>query len=208
MKKAEWIDYIKLHVGKIDPTRKFHKGMIEHALAIAYENLAYNTYRKRPYELDTLTVPESLTVQYDSAMGRYYVELDYEPILLDRVGSGVVSIVYPLEDYYFVPAYLNEVKHILRSEVMAVSDEIMFTVLGTKIYFINIPSDLSGATLVVNTIKPLMEFGMNDNIPIPASQTKVFFEMVLQMLQVVIPEQTLNNNTDTSYGTARSDKAE
>jgi len=208
MKKNEWIDYVKLHVSKFDQQRVFHRKMIEMAINVSYENLAYNTYQNVPYVLDTMCVTEEPTIQFDSVVDKHYVELDFEPIQLDRIGSGVVSIISPLGDYYFSPAHMNQVKHILRSEVNDFSDDIMFSVIGSKIYFYNLPAELKDTAIRVEVIKPFIEFGGDDVVPIPAGQTKVLLDMVLQTLQMVTPEQSINNNTDTRYGNARSDKSE
>lgn len=209
MTRKQWIDLMKAELGKLDPVRNFRTGLVDGILAIVYENLVYNVYKKKPYELDDLATIEYLVVQYDSIQNKYYVEFTYNPLQIDKVGGGVIGVYYPDNDsIVFVPMYLNELKHYIRSEASLLDGDIIYTVVGDRIYFSNLSADMSGATLKVAAVKPFDAYDMDEKVKIPSGQTNALISGAMQMLGIAQPEATLNNNTDTRYGTTRTDKTE
>lgn len=208
MTRRQWIDLVKAELGKLDPVRNFRTGLVDGILSVVYENLVYNVYKNKPYELDDLATIEYLTVQYDSVQNKYYVQFNYTPLQIDKVGGGVIGVYVPDdESIVFVPMYLNEVKHFLRSEVSLLDGDIIYTVIGDKVYFSNLSADMNGQTLKVASVKPFDAYDMNEQVKIPSGQTNALITGAIQMLGITQPESSLNNNTDTRYGTTRTDKA-
>ena len=100
--------------------------------------------------------------------------------------------------YSFVPMYLQEIKRISGLEVEAMTDEIGYALIGTKIYYSSMTSAIQSAGVRMTVIPQFTEYTLDENIPIPKSQSERFMETVLNVLNVVRPELLLNNNTNTN----------
>jgi len=202
MTRRQWIDFIKEYVGKIDPQRVFHKSVLSEALGLAYENFAYDTYRKTPYELDAMgKTYESVSVTLDTTKDRYYSDLPCSIIPIDKVGSGIIEI--GTEEgfgYDFVPMYLHEARLTSGFEVEAMLSEINYVLIGEKVYYTSMTSAISTAGVRMTVVQQWSEYGLDENIPMPAGQSQRFIETVLNVLNIRNPE-TLENNNSSSYGT-------
>lgn len=202
MTRRQWIDFIKEYVGKIDPQRVFHKNVLSEALGLAYENFAYDTYRKTPYELDAMgKTYESVVVALDTTKDRYYSDLPCSIIPIDKVGSGIIEI--GTEEgfgYDFVPMYLHEARLTSGFEVEAMLSEINYVLIGEKVYYTSMTSAISTAGVRMTVVQQWSEYGLDENIPMPAGQSQRFIETVLNVLNIRNPE-TLENNNSNNYGT-------
>ena len=209
MTRRQWVDMVRVLLGKLDPVRNFRPKSVDAVLSLVYENTVYNVYKNKPYELDDLASYEYLPVKSDAVQNKLYVELPYVPIQIDKVGSGVLGVFIPDDDsVVFVPMYLNELKHYLRSEVSVLDGDVIYTTVRERIYFANLSSMYIGKTLKVAAIKPFDAYGNDEYVKIPSGQTNVILQAALQNLGYTQSEALLNNNTDTRYGTTRIDKAE
>lgn len=199
MTRRQWIDYTKEFVGKIDPTRQFHQNMVNNALSLAYENFVYDTYKYRIHELDSMGKEYAVAVAQDGTSERYYSTLPCAIIEIDKVGSGILEVsTVSGYSYTFVPMYLQEIKRISGLEVEAMTDEIGYALIGTKVYFSSMTTAIQTAGVRMTVIPQFTEYGLDDYIPIPKSQAERFMETVLNVLNVVRPEMLLNNNTNTN----------
>ena len=202
MTRREWIDFIKEHVGKIDPQRDFHKNALSEALGLAYENFAYDTYRKTPYELDALgRTHEIVPVLLDATKNKYYSELPCSIIPIDKVGSGIIEI--GTEEGFghdFVPMYLQEARMTYMLEVDSMTTEIPYVLTGERVYYMSMTNAIATAGVRMTLVQQWSEYGLDENIPMPAGQSQRFIETVLNVLNVRNPETLENNNTRT-HGT-------
>ena len=202
MTRREWIDFIKEHVGKIDPQRVFHKNVLSEALGLAYENFAYDTYRKTPYELDAMGIThEQVPVTLDVTKNKYYSDLPCSIIPIDKVGSGIIEI--GTEEgfgYDFVPMYLHEARLTGGLEVSSMISEINYTLAGDRVYYMSMTNAIAAAGVRMTVVQQWSEYGLDENIPMPAGQSQRFIETVLNVLNVRNPE-TLDNNNTSNYGT-------
>lgn len=199
MTRRQWIDYTKEFVGKIDPTRQFHQNMVNNALSLAYENFVYDTYKYRIHELDSMGKEYDVSISQDGTSNRYYSNLPCSIIEIDKVGSGILEVSTTTGySYTFVPMYLQEIKRISGLEVEAMTDEIGYALIGTKIYYSSMTSAIQSAGVRMTVIPQFTEYQLDEKIPIPKSQSERFMETVLNVLNVVRPELLLNNNTNTN----------
>ena len=202
MTRRQWIDFIKEYVGKIDPQRVFHKNVLSEALGLAYENFAYDTYRKTPYELDAMgKTYESVAVTLDTTKDRYYSDLPCSIIPIDKVGSGIIEI--GTEEgfgYDFVPMYLHEARLTSTFEVESMLSEINYVLIGEKVFYTSMTSAISTAGVRMTVVQQWSEYGLDENIPMPAGQSQRFIETVLNVLNIRNPE-SLENNNSNNYGT-------
>lgn len=202
MTKREWIDYVKEHVGKLDPSRDFHKNTISRAISIAYENFVYNTYRSKPYELDVLGVEYDVSVSYDSNKKRYYSTLPCDVVVINKTGSGVINISTKMGlGYEFVPMYLQEIRMISDLEVDEMTGEIGFALVGDTILYSSLmTSGIASAGVTITVVQQFYEYGLDDNISIPAGQGEQLLQAVLSVLSIKNEEVLLNNNENVKYG--------
>ena len=199
MTRRQWIDYTKEFVGKIDPTRQFHQNMVNNALSLSYENFVYDTYKYRIHELDSMGREYAVSVAQDGTSARYYSNLPCSIIEIDKVGSGILEVsTVSGYSYTFVPMYLQEIKRISGLEVEAMTDEIGYALIGTKIYYSSMTSAIQSEGVRMTVIPQFTEYTLDEEIPIPKSQSERFMETVLNVLNVVRPELLLNNNTNTN----------
>lgn len=202
MTRRQWIDFIKEYVGKIDPQRVFHKNVLSEALGLAYENFAYDTYRKTPYELDAMgKTYESIAVTLDTTKDRYYSDLPCSIIPIDKVGSGIIEI--GTEEgfgYDFVPMYLHEARLTSTFEVESMLSEINYVLIGEKVFYTSMTSAIATAGVRMTLVQQWSEYGLDENIPMPAGQSQRFIETVLNVLNIRNPE-SLENNNSNNYGT-------
>lgn len=211
MTRRQWIDFVKEHVGKIDPTRDYHKNMISISLGVAYDNFVYDTYRKFPYELDVMGKEYSVGVFYDNIRKRYYSNLPCNMVTINKVGSGIIEINSNEGfGYNFVPMYLHEIRLISDLEVEIMTDEIGYAIIDGKVVYSSLMTlEIANEGVTMTVIPQFTEYGLDENIPIPAGQSERFLESVLNVLAVKNEEVLLNNNTNIKYGNrvGQSDKS-
>lgn len=202
MTRRQWIDFIKEYVGKIDPQRVFHKNVLSEALGLAYENFAYDTYRKTPYELDAMgRTYERVAVTLDATKDMYYSDLPCSIIPIDKVGSGIIEIgTKEGFGYDFVPMYLHEARLTSTFEVESMLSEINYVLIGEKVFYTSMTSAISTAGVRMTVVQQWSEYGLDENIPMPAGQSQRFIETVLNVLNIRNPE-SLENNNSNNYGT-------
>jgi hypothetical protein len=202
MTSKQWVDYVKLHLGEIDPTNTYHKEFVKLALSVSWENLVFDTYRRTPYELDSLTKSYGdegtpLVVSHNNNTGEYYTSLPSSIVILDRVGSGVIEVsTLQGQAVTFVPVSSYEKRISRNVEVASVVSTIPYCVEDKKVVYASMNNDIVNAGVRMKLVVPFDSYSSDEHVPIPAGQTQRFLESVLSTLGIVIDEELVNNNTN------------
>ena len=203
MTSEQWVDFVRLHLGEIDPSKQYHRKFVKLALSVSWENLVFDTYRRTPHELDALTksygdegTPLQVVLNRDT--GEYYTLLPSNIVIIDRIGSGVIEVsTLQGQAVTFVPVSSYEKRISRNVEVSSVVSTIPYCVEDKKIVYTSMNNDIVNAGVRMKLVVPFDAYGSTEHVPVPAGQTQRFLESVLSTLGVVVNEELINNNTNT-----------
>lgn len=197
MKKERIVDSLRGILSKIDPARRYHYALVEHILDTAYHTVVTASYQRNEFDLSDYCVMDDVVIQKDLQRDESYVELAKPPMHIERVGSGVYQVRLGIGDgYEFYPVSMVDVKRIKRLEANRISERIPYYVMGSRIYFVNIPAYITGVNVLY--VKNYIDYDDDAEVAMPSGGFTMVVREALAILGITAPSELINNNQDNT----------
>ena len=199
MTKANFRDYIKNMLAKVDKTNKYHPVVIDHAIEKALNGIFAEMALKAPQELDQYTKEYNLSLSQDGTSNNYTATLTapYVNIPDKRNGIRFIEAQGNYSEITFVPYTQKEFYIYPNTYSASISDRIPYYVDRTTVYFYAPTTAVISSGVTVHQVLPFSSYANTDVVNIPMGQDKVIADAVLEHLRGIPPVDLANDNNDT-----------
>ena len=198
MTLGAWKELITNYLGSdinTDLRTRYHPAIIAEYFNIVYQDVISTVYTQTAKTSDFGSLDayckafENTPVEYSIARDEYYSIIPASYLTLPR-NRGIRQIS-PMQDQSckFLYRENNNVDVYSELEVSKVIPYTAFYVEGNKVFYSNYNTLYSNSGLLFKLICPLSEFGNDDEIGIPASQSGVIFEKIVTLLRQKPPQK-------------------
>jgi len=174
---------------------KLHPQVIAKFMAMAWNTLLYQVFRKEPSNLDFYAKTYyDIAINHDPVHNIYYSILPSGVIQVpDEPNEGVRRIDYALSnEFKFAPIKKNAGYAYRELEVYKYTDTIPFFVQQNKVIYDLAPYDIQAVNM--DLIVPFDKMANKDEVNIPSGQDVIFYQMVAALMENKSVEDRYNDN--------------
>lgn len=172
---------------------KLHPEFVKKYMALAWNTIIYEAFKKDLSNLDLYCKSFTVPVQYNTVRAYHYCTLP-APICQLPVRSEGVRRVQTIQDIglYFSPCGNDQSSVMSGLEVWNIDETIPYAVELTQIVF---KKHVGFADVVIDMVIPFDSFDDEDEFPMPMGQDIIFFQTVDQLMSNMPPEDDVNDNS-------------
>jgi hypothetical protein len=191
---------------------EYHKEVIDRAIEKVINQLYTQTFLLDPLSIQRYVkrfgTVTPITVSYDTNTGIYYSNYPtgVMPVSLPDKASGCRRITTKAQaGIKFYPTDQREMELVMGgSYTNTVTNKVGYCVTQDRIEFYGMPASIVADGLRLDLLVPFSDYAETDQILVPEMpdpQGATFTDMVLKILGVIRPQDTLDNNLDTAVNT-------
>ncbi len=197
MKKIELIELIEHNLAGgdtvVDLRGKYDPRIISYHIGLVFNQIFYDTFNMNPTGLDLYA--QEYTVDVSKATsGEYYSDLPVSLVQMPKNagirqirGSGLLE-----DSETFKPTTTTQASVLARGDLGEFSTDIWFYVRGTQIFYVFMDVNITKVKMLI--LVPFQDLDDDTEIYIPSGKETDLFQLVVQSLSNMKPEDTRNDN--------------
>lgn len=197
MTRKALIELIQRRLKFTDTKTQFHALYVQGVMDIVWQQLLTQTFDESFQDIHFYTKKYSpVTVTEDIELDLYHSDLPEEMVRLPRIGEGVISInQINSRGSDFKPLRELDFRLMSTQEVYRVGDDIFYYVDYNRVYFgESMTDEIATSGVEIHMCIPFSKYDFDEELPIPAGQSQVFVNMVVDYLQGTPSVNTDNKN--------------
>lgn len=209
MTKAEIRSLIKNLLPKFSQGSEYHNEVIDRAIEKVINHLYYETFLKNPLALQRYTkrygTTTTIAVTLDAIAGIYYSNYPtgVNPVPMPDRASGVRRITQRAQGgIKFYPMDIREMELVMNGSYFdTITSKIGYVITQDRIEYYGMTAPIAAIGVRMDILCPFSDYGDTEqvNIPeMPDSQGQIFTDMVLKVLGVIVPQETVDDNLTTT----------